>query len=115
MAAVVATVSFCLLPLASSPMALLALAAVNGVWQGVALSIPMVMVQDEAPGGVGTSSSLYSAAFGAAALIAGAVTGLVATAVGYGNVLWVCAALSGVAGSLMLARFALARRTGPRH
>jgi hypothetical protein len=61
---------------------------------------------------VGASSSLYSAAFGAAAMIAGGITGVVATAVGYGNVLWVCAALSVVAGLLMLARFVLARGAG---
>jgi len=114
LSALVATASFCALPLAASATALLMLAALNGVWQGVALSIPMVMVQDEAPGGVGTASALYGAAFGSAGMIGGAVTGLTASAVGYGDVLWVCAALSAVAACLMLARFALARRSRAR-
>ena len=114
MSAVLATVSFCLLPLAASPAALLGLAALNGIWQGVALSIPMVMIQDEVPGGVGLSSSLYGAAFGSASMIAGAVTGVSASALGYGNVFWVCAALSAVAALGMLARLALGRRTRPQ-
>jgi MFS transporter, SET family, sugar efflux transporter len=113
--AVVAVVSYCLLPLAASPAALLALAALIGTWQGITLSIPMIMVQDEAPGGAGTTTSLYNAAFGSAAMLAGAVTGVTASAVGYGNVLWVCAALSAVAALLMLARFALGRRTRLDH
>lgn len=110
MSAVVAAMSFCLLPLAVSPAALLALSALIGIWQGVALSIPMIMVQDEAPGGAGTSFALYSAAFGSAAMLAGAVTGVTASAVGYGNVFWVCAAMSAVAAFLMLGRFTLGRR-----
>lgn len=109
--AIVAVASYCLLPLATSAAALIALAALIGTWQGVTLSIPMIMVQDEAPGGAGTSTSLYNAAFGAASMLAGAITGVTASAVGYGNVLWVCAGLSAIAALLMLARFALARRT----
>ena len=104
MSAVLATVSFCLLPVTASPVALLGLSALNGIWQGVALSIPMVMIQDETPGGAGTSSSLYGAAFWSASMIAGAVTGVTASALGYGNVFWVCAALSAVAALGMLAR-----------
>jgi MFS transporter, SET family, sugar efflux transporter len=107
--AVLAAVSYCLLPLAASPAALLTIAALVGVWQGVALSIPMVMVQSESPGGVGTASSLYGAAFGSAGLFAGAVTGGTAAAVGYGGVLWVCAGLSCVAALLMLARLRVGR------
>jgi len=102
-------VSFCLLPLAASPAALLGISALNGIWQGVALSIPMVMIQDEAPGGVGLASSLYGAAFGSASMIAGAVTGVTASALGYGNVFWVCAALSAAAALGMLARLALGK------
>jgi MFS transporter, SET family, sugar efflux transporter len=115
MSAVLATVSFCLLPGAASPAALLGVAALNGIWQGVALSIPMVMIQDETPGGVGLSSSLYGAAFGSASMIAGAVTGVTASALGYGNVFWVCAALSAVAALGMLGRLALGRRSQPQH
>jgi SET family sugar efflux transporter-like MFS transporter len=114
MSAVLATVSFCLLPMVASPAALLGLAALNGIWQGVTLSIPMVMIQDEIPGGVGISSSLYGAAFGSASMIAGAVTGVTASALGYGNVFWVCAALSAVAALGMLARRALGRRPPPQ-
>jgi SET family sugar efflux transporter-like MFS transporter len=103
-AAAVAIAFFCLLPLASSPGELLGLQVLNATWVGVSLSIPMAMVQDEAPGGAGAASSLYSSAFMAASLLAGAVAGVTATAVGYGNVFWVCAALSALAGILLLAR-----------
>jgi SET family sugar efflux transporter-like MFS transporter len=104
LSAILAAVSFCLLGLASSPAELLVLAALNGVWQGVALSIPMVMVQDEAPGGAGTSSSLYGATSAAAGMVAGVAAGVTSAAVGYGGVLWVCAGLSAVAALLVLAR-----------
>jgi SET family sugar efflux transporter-like MFS transporter len=113
MAAIAAVASYCLLPLAASPAELLALSALIGTWQGVTLSIPMIMVQDEAPGGAGTSTSLYNAAFGSAAMLAGAITGLTASAVGYGNVLWVCAGLSAVAVALMLARHGLSPARPP--
>ena len=103
-AAAVALVFFCLLPLASSPLELLGLQVLNAVWVGVSLSIPMIMVQEEAPGGAGAASSLYSSAFMAASLLAGLVAGVTATAVGYGNVFWACAALSAIAGVLLLAR-----------
>jgi SET family sugar efflux transporter-like MFS transporter len=99
-----ATVFFCLLPLARSTAALLALQALNAAWSAVALSIPMVMVQDEAPSGAGTASALYSSAFMSAGLLAGAITGVTAAAIGFGNVFWVCAALAATAVSLLLAR-----------
>jgi hypothetical protein len=47
-------------------------------------------------------------------MIVGAVTGVTASALGYGNVFWVCAALSAVAALGMLARLALGRRTRPQ-
>jgi SET family sugar efflux transporter-like MFS transporter len=112
-AAVLAVVSYCLMAVVSAPEALLGVAALTGVWQGVALSIPMVMVQQETPGGVGVSSSVYGAVFSAAGLIAGAVTGGAAALVGYGGVLWVCAALSAVAALGMLARPAFPRTVPP--
>jgi SET family sugar efflux transporter-like MFS transporter len=102
--AVGATVFFCLLPLASSAVALLGLQVLNAAWSAVALSIPMVMVQDEAAGGAGTASALYSSAFMFAGLLAGAITGVAAAAIGFGNVFWVCAALAATAVSLLLAR-----------
>jgi SET family sugar efflux transporter-like MFS transporter len=104
--AVGATVFFCLLPLARSTAPLLALQVLNAAWSAVALSIPMVMVQDEVPSGVGAASSLYSAAFMSAGLLAGAITGVTATAIGFGSVFWVCAALAAVAAGLLLARAA---------
>lgn len=110
LSALVGVASFCLMPLAKSPAELLAVSVLFGLWQGVALSIPMVMVQNETPGGVGISSSLYGAAFGAAGLFAGAVAGGAAAAVGYGGVLWVCAALSAVAVVLMTGRLAFPAR-----
>jgi len=102
--AVGAIVFFCLLPLATSAVPLLALQVLNAAWTAVSLSIPMVMVQDEAPSGVGSASALYSSAFMSAVVLAGAITGVVAAAVGFGNVFWVCAALAAVAAGLLLAR-----------
>jgi SET family sugar efflux transporter-like MFS transporter len=102
--AVGATVFFCLLPLATSAVPLIALQVLNAAWTAVALSIPMVMVQDEAPSGAGAASALYFSAFMSAGVLAGAITGVTTTAIGFGNVFWVCAALAAVAVSLLLAR-----------
>jgi MFS transporter, SET family, sugar efflux transporter len=101
-----AAVFFCLLPLVSSPPALLALQLVNAAWTAVALSIPMVMIQDEVRGGAGTSAALYSTTYTSAGLIAGAVTGVTAAAIGFRNVFWVCAGLSVLAVLLLAARSA---------
>jgi SET family sugar efflux transporter-like MFS transporter len=101
-----AAVFFCLLPLVSSPSALLALQLVNAAWTAVALSIPMVMIQDEVRGGAGTSAALYSTTYTSAGLIAGAVTGVTAAAIGFRNVFWVCAGLSVLAMLLLAARSA---------
>jgi MFS transporter, SET family, sugar efflux transporter len=101
-----ATVFFCLLPLARSAVPLLALQVLNAAWSAVALSIPMVMMQDEAASGAGQASALYSSAFMFAGLLAGAITGITAAAIGFGSVFWVCAALSVLAASLLLARAA---------
>lgn len=111
--AVLAVVSYCLMAVVSTPEALLAVAALTGAWQGVTLSIPMVMVQQETPGGVGVSSSIYGAVFSGAGLIAGAVSGGTAALVGYGGVLWVCAVLSAVGALGMLARLAFPRAGSP--
>jgi SET family sugar efflux transporter-like MFS transporter len=102
--AVGATVFFCLLPLARSAVPLLALQALNAAWTAIALSIPLVMVQDEASSGAGTASAVYGSAFMFAGVLAGAITGVVAAAIGFGNVFWVCVALATVAASLLLAR-----------
>jgi SET family sugar efflux transporter-like MFS transporter len=99
-------VFFCLLPLARSAAPLLALQVLNAAWSAVALSIPMVMMQDEAPSGAGAASALYSSAFMSAGLLAGAITGVTAAAIGFGSVFWVCAALTAVAAGLLLARAA---------
>jgi SET family sugar efflux transporter-like MFS transporter len=101
-----ATVFFCLLPLARSAAPLLALQVLNAAWSAVALSIPMVMVQDEARRGAGAASSLYSSAYMSAGLLAGAITGVTAAAIGFGSVFWVCGALAAVAAGLLLARAA---------
>jgi MFS transporter, SET family, sugar efflux transporter len=90
----------------SSPSALLALQLVNAAWTAVALSIPMVMIQDEVRGGAGTSAALYSTTYTSAGLIAGAVTGVTAAAIGFRNVFWVCAGLSVLAVLLLAARSA---------
>jgi MFS transporter, SET family, sugar efflux transporter len=102
--AVGAIVFFCLLPLATSAVPLLALQVLNAAWTAVSLSIPMVMVQDEAPSGAGSASALYSSAFMSAVVLAGAITGVVAAAMGFGNVFWVCAAIAAAGVSLLLAR-----------
>jgi MFS transporter, SET family, sugar efflux transporter len=103
-AAAGAAVFFCLLPLAGSVPALLALQVLNAAWVAVAMSIPMLMVQQEVPGGAGTSSSLYSSAYTIAGLVSGAATGVTAAAVGYRDVFWVCAGLSVLATVLLAAR-----------
>lgn len=99
-----AVVFFCLLPLAGSAPLLLALQLPNAAWTAVALSIPMIMVQQEVPGGAGTSASVYSTAYTTAGVIAGAVTGVTAAAVGYRDVFWVCAGLSALAAVLLVCR-----------
>jgi SET family sugar efflux transporter-like MFS transporter len=103
-AAVVATVFFCVLPAAGSAPVLLALQLPNAAWIAVALSIPMIMVQQEAPSGLGTSSTLYGSAYMTAALLAGATTGVTAAQIGYGNVFWVCAALCLLGTALLVSR-----------
>jgi MFS transporter, SET family, sugar efflux transporter len=100
---------FCALPLVSSPEELIALQILAALWSGLSLSIPMVMVQDQAPGGAGTSSALYSSAFMASATLGSAITGLTAAAVGYRNVLWVCAIISAF---ISIPVLALRRRSG---
>jgi MFS transporter, SET family, sugar efflux transporter len=112
-AAALAIVSYSLTAVVSAPVALLAVSALTGVWQGVALSIPMVMVQQEMPGGIGVSSSIYGALYSSAGLIAGAITGGAAALVGYGGVLWVCAGLSALGALGMLARLGFARDAAP--
>lgn len=109
-----AAVFFCLLPLARSAAPLLALQVLNAAWTAVALSIPMVMIQEEAPGGAGAGAALYSSTFMTASLLAGAVTGVTASAIGYGNVFWVCAGLSVAATGMLLARGAHQRTAGRR-
>jgi SET family sugar efflux transporter-like MFS transporter len=99
-----ATVFFCLLPLARSAASLLGLQVLNAAWVGIALSLPMIMIQDEAPGGAGQSSSLYSSAMITAQLLSGAIAGVTASAFGFGNAFWICAALCGVATGLLVAR-----------
>jgi predicted MFS family arabinose efflux permease len=72
----------------------------------------MVMVQQEAPCGAGGSTALYNSAFMAAIMLAGAITGVTAAAIGFGNVFWVCAAIAVVAGSLLAARSGRPARAG---
>jgi len=112
-AMVVATAVFCLLPLATSATALLGLMVANGAWQAVALSIPMIMVQEEGQGGAGAALSLYNSAFTISILLAGAITGLTASAVGYGGVLWACAGLTMLAVVVLAARVLAPARSAP--
>jgi SET family sugar efflux transporter-like MFS transporter len=102
--AVGATAFFCLLPLARTAALLLALQVLNAAWTAVAMSIPMVMIQEESPSGVGTGTALYSSAFMTAGLLAGVFTGVTASVTGFGGVFWVCAGLSAAAAGMLLAR-----------
>jgi len=108
--AAVGVVYYALMPFASAGPALLAMAVFNGVYQGVSLSLPMAMVQDEAPGGPGSASALYTSAFGLAGMLAGTVTGVVTAAVGYADLFWVSAGMSACAAVLMAVRARLPRR-----
>lgn len=105
-AVVLAVVFFCLLPVAGSTTVLIALQVPNAVWTAAIMSIPMVIVQQEIPGGSGTASALYSSTFPLAQLVAGAVTGVVAAEAGYRNVFWICAGLCGLATVFLLCRMA---------
>jgi SET family sugar efflux transporter-like MFS transporter len=107
-ATVCATLFFALLPFADSRLSLLALQPLNAAWAAVALNIPVVMLQDSLPGRFGTASALYSSAFKAGMFLGGLVVGTVATWTGYGQVFWVCAALTALAGV-----FALLLRSAP--
>ncbi|WP_446038211.1 sugar efflux transporter [Streptomyces sp. SID1121] len=109
-ASALATVFFCLLPLASGRTALLLLQIPNALWTAVVLSIPVVILQDRLPSRLGVASSLYSSAFKTGTLLGGLVTGTVATWTGYTQVFWVCAALTGLAAVLLAAG---AGGTGP--
>lgn len=101
-ATVCATLFFALLPLTQGRPALLGLQLLNAAWVAVALNIPVVMLQDSLPGRVGTASALYSSAFKAGMFLGGLIVGTVATWTGYGQVFWVCAALTALAGLLSL-------------
>ncbi|MGW2959455.1 sugar efflux transporter [Streptomyces sp. NPDC001220] len=106
-AVVLAIIFFCLLPMAGSAPVLIALQLPNAMWIAVITSIPMVVVQQEVPGGTGTVSALYSSTFPAAQLLAGAITGVVAAQTGYRSVFWICAGLCALAAVLLLFRMAL--------
>lgn len=110
-AVVLAVIFFCLLPMADSAPALIALQLPNALWIAVITSIPMVVVQQEVPGGTGTVSALYSSTFPIAQLLAGAITGVVAAQAGYRSVFWICAGLCALAAVLLLFRTA-SRGTG---
>ncbi|WP_329210825.1 sugar efflux transporter [Streptomyces sp. NBC_00683] len=114
-ALVVAVMFFCLLPVAGSVPVLIALQLPNAVWIAVMMSVPMVVVQQEVPGGAGTASALYSSTFPVAQLLAGAITGVVAAQAGYRNVFWFCACLVALALVLLLCRMASRNPTGIRH
>jgi MFS transporter, SET family, sugar efflux transporter len=107
-------VFFCLLPLVTSAALLLALQVLNAAWTSVALSIPMVMLQDESPSGAGTGSALYSSAFMSGGMLAGTLTGVVATVTGFGGVFWVCAILAASAAAMLIARSCSGRQPGEK-
>jgi SET family sugar efflux transporter-like MFS transporter len=93
-------------------LALIALQVPNAMWTAVFTSIPLVMVQQEVPGGSGAVSSLYSVTFPVAQMSAGALLGVVAALAGYRSVFWVCVALCVLALALLLCRAASRGRPG---
>ncbi|MHC3427620.1 MFS transporter [Streptomyces sp. DT18] len=103
-AAVLAVAFFALVPFAASGPSLLLLQVPNALWTAVLVSLPMVLVQREVPGGAGTAAALFSATFPVAQLISGTLTGLVATGTGYGGTFWCGAALCALACVLLRAR-----------
>ncbi|MFC6083115.1 sugar efflux transporter [Sphaerisporangium aureirubrum] len=103
-AALCATLFFCLLPLATTKLALLLLQIPNALWTAVAMSIPVTVLQDSMPDRPGVASSLYSSAFKTGIFLGGILTGLIAQWVGFTNVFWACAALSAAALLSMLLR-----------
>lgn len=105
-AVVLAVVFFCLVPLAGSVPFLVALQLPNAMWTAVITSIPMVVVQQEVPGGAGAASALYSSTFPLAQLLGGAITGVVAAQAGYRNVFWICAGFCALAIVFLLCRLA---------
>ncbi|MFD8308524.1 sugar efflux transporter [Streptomyces sp. NPDC059690] len=113
-AVVLAVVFFCLLPVAGSAPVLIALQLPNAMWTAVVTSIPMVVVQQEVPGGTGSVSALYSTTFPVAQLLAGAATGVVAAQAGYRDVFWICAGLCALAAVLLLCRRAVRGAHGGR-
>ena len=77
-----ATVFFCLLPLARSAAPLLALQVLNAAWSAVALSIPMVMMQEEVRRRGWRGVLALQLRLHVGVLLAGAVTGVTAAAIG---------------------------------
>jgi glycosyltransferase involved in cell wall biosynthesis/predicted MFS family arabinose efflux permease len=96
-AAVCAVLFFLALPFATTLPELLALQIPNAVWTSVALSIPVVMLQNDTRGGAGVASSLYATAFKGGILLGGSVAGVSAAALGYGGVFFVSAGVAGLA------------------
>ncbi|MEU6442093.1 MFS transporter [Streptomyces sp. NPDC047046] len=103
-AAVLAVAFFALMPFAASGPYLLLLQVPNALWTAVLVSLPMVLVQREIPGGAGTAAALFSATFPLAQLLSGGLTGLVATHSGYRGTFWCGAALCALAWVLIGAR-----------
>ncbi|WP_051709994.1 sugar efflux transporter [Streptomyces sp. NRRL S-350] len=103
LATVCATLFFAALPLVHSRTLLLLLQLPNAFWTAVVMNIPVVMLQDSLPGRPGTASSLYASAFKTGMFLGGLVVGTVATWTGYGQVFWVCAGLTALAGLLVFA------------
>jgi SET family sugar efflux transporter-like MFS transporter len=104
LAALVACAFFTVLPIARGAGALLGLQVLNAFWTSIALSIPVTILQDGMPDRPGASSALYSGAFKTGTFVGGLLAGSVAEVLGYANVFWACAALSGVAAVLLLWR-----------
>ncbi|MEU6401524.1 sugar efflux transporter [Streptomyces sp. NPDC046985] len=101
-ATVCATLFFASLPFARNAPLLFAVQPLNAAWVAVALNIPVVALQDSLPGRPGTASALYSSAFKAGMFLGGLAVGTVATWTGYGQVFWLCAGLTALAGLLVL-------------
>jgi MFS transporter, SET family, sugar efflux transporter len=103
-AACCAILFFCALPLATTKAELLVLQIPNAIWTALALSIPVILLQNIVPAGRGTVSSLYSGALKAGIMTGGATAGVAAEWAGYAHTFWVCAALAAMTAALLFSQ-----------
>jgi len=100
--AVNACLFFLLLSVSESILALILIQIPNAIWVSIALSLPIVMLQDELKQFHGMASSLFSSAFKFGTFFGGAVGGLLVTSLGFQHTFLLCALLSLISGLAIL-------------